>query len=439
MGLGTGATAAIIGGIGAAGSVASGVIGANAAGNAASTQANSANYAAQLQSQEAQNALNFQEQQYNQGQQNLQPWLQTGTGALSQLASLEGISPQSPSAYAAPQTANAPVPSVNTGTPGRPTAPAIGNGPQNTIARANFNGQQPPSVGPLTSGSNIAGVNPNGTPATPGSTSTPSVQNPGGPTNTVASANGFRGGPTSPLSNGGVLNPNGGQQPGQPISTLSGSPASATVPSGIDPATGFQTGASNAPGSLAQGWNQEFQAPTAAQAAQTPGYQFQLQQGEQALQNSAAAKGGLLSGNTAQALDQFGQGLASSNYQQTYNNALNQYQTAYNQFQQNQQNQFNRLGSLAGVGQTAAGQLNSAGQQAASNIGNISQTAGAQIGQSAQNAGAATASGYVGQANALGGALSGSAGSIQQGLLLNSLLGNQGYAPYTNTGGPPPG
>src|ERR1022692_84566 len=48
-----------------------------------------------------------------------------------------------------------------------------------------------------------------------------------------------------------------------------------------------------------------FTSPTAAEAQATPGYQFQLQQGQQALQRSAAAKGGLLSGGTAKALDQY--------------------------------------------------------------------------------------------------------------------------------------
>jgi hypothetical protein len=43
-------------------------------------------------------------------------------------------------------------------------------------------------------------------------------------------------------------------------------------------------------------WTQQFTAPTAAEAAATPGYQFIKQQGNEALQNSAAANGGLLTG-----------------------------------------------------------------------------------------------------------------------------------------------
>jgi hypothetical protein len=43
-----------------------------------------------------------------------------------------------------------------------------------------------------------------------------------------------------------------------------------------------------------------------------PGYKFEQQQGQQAIQNSAAARGQSLSGNTLQGLEQFGQGLAST-------------------------------------------------------------------------------------------------------------------------------
>jgi hypothetical protein len=174
-----------------------------------------------------------------------------------------------------------------------------------------------------------------------------------------------------------------------------------------------------------------FQAPTAAEAAATPGYQFTLGQGTQALQNSAAARGGLLSGNTGEALQQYGQGLASTTYGDVYNRALQQYQQAYGQFQNLQANQYNRLASLAGVGQVAAGQAGSTGQAAASNVGNINLTTGAQQGQALQNAGAANASGYVG----VGNAASGGIGNLTQYLTLQQLLGQQGNASSTNNPG----
>jgi hypothetical protein len=168
-------------------------------------------------------------------------------------------------------------------------------------------------------------------------------------------------------------------------------------------------------------WTGQFTAPTAAEAEQTPGYQFTLQQGENALQDSAAASGGLLTSGTAKGFEGYAAGLASNTYQQTYNNALTQYQTAYNTFQNNQTNEFNRLAGVAGAGQTAATNLAQLGQSAANTVGNIDLTTGAQQGQDIMNAGAATASGYVGGANALSGGLSNVAGA----LTLQQILAGQ--------------
>lgn len=53
-----------------------------------------------------------------------------------------------------------------------------------------------------------------------------------------------------------------------------------------------------------------------------PSYQFRLQQGQQALERSAAAKGMLGSGNILQALQDYGQGAASQEFQNQYNRLL---------------------------------------------------------------------------------------------------------------------
>ena len=173
-----------------------------------------------------------------------------------------------------------------------------------------------------------------------------------------------------------------------------------------------------------QPWTQQFQAPTGATEQNDPGYQFRLQQGNQALQNSAAASGNLLTGGTAKAIQQYGQDYASNEYSNVYNRALGQYQQNYNIFEQNQANQFNRLASVAGLGQTAAGQLGQQGQQAANNISGTNATIGGQVGNSIMNQGAATASGYAGIANSAMGGLN---NLSQLGLLQQyaSLLGNQ--------------
>jgi hypothetical protein len=80
--------AGIVAGAGAIGGAA---IGAHAAGKAADAQVNAANYAADLQKQAADESLAFQKQQYNTNQQQMQPWLSAGKGALTNLQYLLGI------------------------------------------------------------------------------------------------------------------------------------------------------------------------------------------------------------------------------------------------------------------------------------------------------------------------------------------------------------
>lgn len=140
-----------------------------------------------------------------------------------------------------------------------------------------------------------------------------------------------------------------------------------------------------------------FNEASLAAFRRSPDYQFALQEGLGALENSQAAKGMLRSGNTLRAITDYGQGLAT----QTFGN----YRGA--------------LGQLASLGAGAAGQT----------------------GQAAMAQGAAQASGAVGSANAWSGAL----GSIanygmmqhqqqQQQAFLSNLLRPSGYsgaaAPY---------
>ena len=163
---------------------------------------------------------------------------------------------------------------------------------------------------------------------------------------------------------------------------------------------------------LLQNWTGQFTAPTAAQAAQTPGYQFQLQQGENATQNSAAGQGGLLSGRTLADLNNYAQGTASSNYQNVFNNSLQQYNSAYNTFLNNQNNTYSRLMGVSGQGLQAAG-------GAANLIGNL----GGDIASMTAQQGAAQAGGTLGSANAWSNAISGIGGAISNGMTLGSLNG----------------
>jgi hypothetical protein len=171
-------------------------------------------------------------------------------------------------------------------------------------------------------------------------------------------------------------------------------------------------------------WTQQFTAPTAAEAEQTPGYQFQLQQGENAMQNSAAGRGGLLSGRTLADLNNFAQGTASTNYQNTFNNAQTQYQSAYQSFLNNQNNQYSRLMGLSGEGLNAA-------QGAGGFMTNMGGDIASLMGQQ----GAAAAAGTMGAANAWTGAMSGVGNAFTGGLQLKQLNGTNPFSIPSWNGG----
>ena len=212
-----------------------------------------------------------------------------------------------------------------------------------------------------------------------------------------------------------------------PGSTLSipGVNGTVTLP-GVTGLKGTASTSDGAFGSLMSAYpGGTFSAPTAAQAAQTPGYQFALDQGEKAVQAGASANGSLLTGGTLNAENQYGQNLANTNYNNVYNQALQTYNTNYNTWSNQQANEFNRLAALSGMGQTTAAQLGAAGLQSAGQVANTLTNTGAQIGQDYNNAAAATASGYIGSANAWGGALNGAGNSLSQMLMLQQLMGQQ--------------
>jgi hypothetical protein len=78
-------------GVGAAGSIVSGIIGANAAGNAASEQVAQQQKALGVEQGNQNQALTYQNQQLAATQQQQQPYLQAGTGALGSLSNLLGV------------------------------------------------------------------------------------------------------------------------------------------------------------------------------------------------------------------------------------------------------------------------------------------------------------------------------------------------------------
>jgi len=131
-----------------------------------------------------------------------------------------------------------------------------------------------------------------------------------------------------------------------------------------------------------------------------PGYDFQLQQGQMALQNSQAAGSGVLSGAALKGLVGYNQGMAST----AYGNAFDRYRAT-------QQDQFQRLSNVMGLGENAAVGTGNTGAGLAGTIGNT-MMGGAN----------ASAAGAIGQANALSGAV----GGIGQAYALNRLLGRPG-------------
>lgn len=125
-----------------------------------------------------------------------------------------------------------------------------------------------------------------------------------------------------------------------------------------------------------------------------PGYMFGLQQGQQALERSLAAKGRGVSGAALKAAAQYG-----TNYGTTKLN------DAFNRDLQSKNQQFSQLSQLAGMGQASANNTSAAGQNY-----------GQQAGQNIIGAGNSAAANDIAQGNIWGG------------------LVNQGVSAYKNSG-----
>lgn len=131
----------------------------------------------------------------------------------------------------------------------------------------------------------------------------------------------------------------------------------------------------------------------------TPGYQFQLQQGLDSANNSAAAQGSLLSGAQLKSLNNYAQGQASTGYQAAWNRAQQAYQQAFNnnmsqqttKFDQGNTNRQSNINLLTGQANQGANVANNqanynmqtgtalagAGTSNANNISNLSLQQGA--------------------------------------------------------------
>jgi hypothetical protein len=132
--------------------------------------------------------------------------------------------------------------------------------------------------------------------------------------------------------------------------------------------------------------------------ATSPDYQFNLDQGQRAIDRSAAARGGLLSGAAVKAGEQYASGLADQQFG----------------------NYYNRLAGVAGAGQAAT----NATQAAGTNMAN--QNSGALLG-----AGNARASAYMDVGQTIGNTANGLASNY----LLSRYLNRQPAAAPANAGG----
>lgn len=144
-----------------------------------------------------------------------------------------------------------------------------------------------------------------------------------------------------------------------------------------------------------------------------PAYQWDLQQGQQALERSAAARGGLRSGGTLKDLTSYAQGAAS-----------NEYQNAYNRFMNNQNTTFNRLATIAGYGQNANAASNAAAQNYGSTVGNL-----------VTGAGNAQAASTIGQGQVWGNTISGIGSQLGGALTMGAIMHGM---PSTNPPVPSP-
>lgn len=131
---------------------------------------------------------------------------------------------------------------------------------------------------------------------------------------------------------------------------------------------------------------------------ESPAYQFNLQQGQKAIEKSAAARKMYYAPATLQDISKYSQGVAS-----------NEFMNAYNMYNQNQKNIWDRLYAMSGSGQNAAAQAGAFGTQV-----------GGQIGENMMGAGNAQAAGQIGSANAFAGV----GNTAYNAYMMNQMLSN---------------
>lgn len=110
---------------------------------------------------------------------------------------------------------------------------------------------------------------------------------------------------------------------------------------------------------------------TPPQGTDDPGFRFALDEGLDAIQRSAAAKGNLLTGGTLKDLTKYATGAALQDYAGAFNRALQTFGTNYDVFRNNQNDPFARLLSVTGLGANAASAFGNNTSALSTGAGNV--------------------------------------------------------------------
>lgn len=160
----------------------------------------------------------------------------------------------------------------------------------------------------------------------------------------------------------------------------------------------------------------EFTPPNPQDVLNNPAIQFQLEQGQKAIERSAAAKGGLNSGATLMRVNQNAQGIAAQGYndlfsraQQTwqdqYTKALQDFNSAYGIFKDTRDTRLGLLDTALKSGQSASSQASNESVDAGNRIAWNALTVAGEKGANLQGGANATAAGKIAGANAWNSAL----------------------------------
>jgi len=146
-----------------------------------------------------------------------------------------------------------------------------------------------------------------------------------------------------------------------------------------------------------------------------PGYQFQLQQGQQGINQGAAARGNFFAPSTVQKLGQFQQGLAATGYEDAFQRYMQQGQAQYGQEMGSQQQLYNQLAQLLGYG-----------SQASSQLGQGQLQTGQWLGQGQEQLGSDLANLRLGRQNPWSAAIQGAVSGAGAGIGMSNAFGGGG-------------